>query len=71
MKSTKEIGAIALEAMVNSILRHVEDDIKAMRCDTSAIAKEHIPGFEAGFRACKRRMLELFEEPYEYSEDKK
>lgn len=71
MKSTSQIGAIALEGMVNSILRHVEDDVKAMRCDASAVAKEHITGFEAGFRACKRRMLELFEERNEYSEDKK
>lgn len=45
----------ALEAVV---LRDIEKRIKATRCDTSAIAQDHVAGYEAGWRAAKRAALE-------------
>ena len=52
----------ASRAMTLAVLRRVEDAIKALRPDTSATAPEHVLGFEAGFRAAKRAMIESLDE---------
>lgn len=48
---------LAVEAMVGAVVRDVEKSVKTLRPDTSAIAPEHVTGYEAGFRAAKRAMI--------------
>ncbi len=56
---TDKLAADANKAAIYSVLRAVEDGIKALRPDTSATAPEHVTGYEAGFRAAKRAMLDM------------
>lgn len=51
-----------MNAMTDVVLRRVEGCVKNLRPDTSAIAPEHIAGFESGFKAAKRAMLDLLAE---------
>ena len=45
-------------AMTEAVLKQVEKLMHGLRPDTSAIGAEHIEGYEAGFRACKKAFLE-------------
>jgi len=48
-----------MNAMIDVVLKRVEDYVKGLRADTSATAPEHVIGYEAGFRAAKREILDL------------
>lgn len=50
-----------VSAMVDVVLRRVEGWIKNLRPDVSATAPEHVTGFEAGYRAAKRDMLDVLD----------
>lgn len=45
-------------SMTNSVLREVEATIKTLQPDVSATAPEHVRGYDAGFRAAKRAMID-------------
>lgn len=53
-----EMRADILDSMASAVLRSAEKAIKALRCDVSAIAPEHVTGYEAGFREAKKAMLD-------------
>lgn len=46
------------QALEGVVLRDIEKRIKATHCDTSAIAPEHVLGYEAGWRAMKNAALD-------------
>lgn len=48
----------ASNAAINTVLYEVEKAIRAIRIDTSAIAAEHLIGYEAGWKAAKRAAIE-------------
>jgi hypothetical protein len=51
-----------LSALTDTVLKRVENCLKGLRSDASAVAPEHILGYEAGFRAAKFAMIELLSE---------
>lgn len=51
-----------VDAMVDVVLKRMGNCIKGLRPDTSAAAPEHVLGYEAGFRAAKRAMLDIMDE---------
>lgn len=53
-----DLQLVALQAVKDHILRHVEIAIKSRRADTSATADEHKIGFEAGYRQAKSDLLD-------------
>ena len=60
--SRTDLHADMMNAMIDVVLKHVEDYVKGLRADTSATAPEHVIGYEAGFRAAKREILELLDD---------
>lgn len=50
-----------VSAMADVVLKRVEGCVKNLRPDTSATAPEHVVGYEVGFRAAKRAMLDLLD----------
>jgi hypothetical protein len=57
-----DLHADMVDAMVDVVLKRVESCIKCLRCDTSAIANDHLTGYESGFRAAKRMLLDILGE---------
>lgn len=57
--SRADLHSDMLNAMADEVLKRVENCVKNLRCDVSSTAPEHITGYEAGFRAAKREMLDL------------
>lgn len=57
-----DLHADMIEAAADVVLKRVEGCIKNLRCDTSAVAAEHVIGFEGGFKQAKRLMLDLLAE---------
>lgn len=51
-----------IEVAADVILKRVEGCIKKLQPDMSAIAQEHIVGFDAGFKQARRAMLDLLAE---------
>jgi len=58
--SRADLHADMADAMVSVVLQRVENCVKALRCDTSATAPEHVIGWEAGYKQAKRDILDLF-----------
>lgn len=57
-----QISAGAAKASTDFVLVHIERRIRALRCDVSAVAPEHVTGYEAGYKAAKRAALECLED---------
>lgn len=60
--SRTDLHADMVDAMADVVLKRVENCINNLRCDASAIDPSYLIGFESGFRAAKRAMLDFLDE---------